>query len=123
MRGLIAGVLALALCGPAQAGVIAHPAGCPHRAFCGCGVSLHIFGRAVVSGGLALARNWLRFPPALPGPGMVAVRRDGHHVFAIERVIDRMHVLAFDPNSGGHLTRLHVVSLRNYSVRNPRGQT
>jgi hypothetical protein len=28
-------------------------------------------------------------------------------------------VLAYDPNSGRHQTRLHVRSLAGYSVRNP----
>ena len=92
------------------------PSGCPH-AFCGCGTSLHIFGRIIPS--LNLAANWLRFPRTFPAPGMVAVRN--HHVFAIERVIDSETVIAFDSNSGGHRTRIHAVNLRGYSVRDPHG--
>ena len=92
------------------------PAGCP-SAFCGCGTSLHIFGRIIPA--LNLAANWFRFPHAAPAPGMVAVRN--HHVFAIERVIDEHTVVAYDSNSGRHLTRVHIVSLRGYSVRDPRG--
>jgi hypothetical protein len=100
--------------------IVAHPAGCPHIAFCGCGTAVKVFGAPIRA--LWLARNWLRFPPAEPAPGMIAVRRDGHHVFAIERVIDRDHVWAYDPNSGNHLTREHVVNLRGrYWIRNPRG--
>src|ERR1044072_9241450 len=61
--------------------VVAPPAGCPARAFCGCGVSLYVFGKAVARGGLAIAANWLRFPRAAPAAGMVAARRG--HVMAI----------------------------------------
>lgn len=93
-----------------------HPQGCPSRAFCGCGTSIHIFGKNIRE--LWLARNWFRFPPATPAPGMVAVRR--HHVFAILKVLDRSRVIAYDPNSGQHKTRIHVRSLAGYSVRNPR---
>lgn len=92
------------------------PAGCPH-AFCGCGTSLHIFGRIIPS--LNLAANWFHFPRANPAPGMVAVRN--HHVFAIESVNGDGTVVAFDSNSGGHRTRIHTISLRGYSVRNPHG--
>ena len=92
------------------------PAGCPYQ-YCGCGTSLHIFGRIIAE--LNLAANWFRFPRTHPAPGMVAVRN--HHVFAIERVIDDMTVVAYDLNSGGHRTRLHTVSLRGYSVRDPHG--
>jgi len=99
--------------------ILPHPSGCPHRAFCGCGVALRVFGKAVRAGGLALAREWFRFPHAHAAPGMVAVRR--HHVFYIERVLGGNKVLAYDPNSGGHLTRMHIRSLNGYSVRNPKG--
>jgi len=95
--------------------IVPHPAGCPSRAFCGCGTAVKIFGAPIRS--LWLAANWFRFPRAEPAPGMVAVRQ--HHVFAILRVIDSRHVLAYDANSGGHLTRIHPVSLQGYSVRNP----
>jgi hypothetical protein len=96
--------------------IVAHPAGCPPVAFCGCGTAVRIFGAPIRS--LWLAANWFRFPPAEPGPGMVAVRR--HHVFAILRYEHGL-ALAYDPNSGNHLTRIHWVSLAGYSVRNPRG--
>ncbi len=97
--------------------VVEHPSGCPHRAFCGCGTALHIFGKPIRE--LWLASNWFKFPPASPAPGMVAVRR--HHVFAILKVIGPGVVLAYDPNSGGHQTRIHVRRLAGYSVRNPHG--
>lgn len=97
--------------------IVAHPEGCPSRAFCGCGVSLHVFGKAVREGGLAIAAEWLRFPRAEPAPGMVAARPG--HVFAIMENLGGGRVLAYDPNSGGHRTRIHVRSLAGYTVVNP----
>ncbi len=97
--------------------IVSHPAGCPHTAFCGCGAALEVFGKNIRE--LWLAANWFRFPRAAPAPGMVAVRQ--HHVFVIREVHDDGTVLAYDANSGGHQTRIHTVSLRGYSVRNPHG--
>ncbi len=97
--------------------IVAHPAGCPRTSFCGCGAALEVFGRSIRE--LWLAANWFRFPKAEPAPGMVAVRQ--HHVFVIRKVLKPGVVLAYDPNSGRHLTRVHVRSLSGYSVRNPHG--
>jgi len=69
--------------------------------------------------GQFLAANWRRFPPASPAPGRVAWRYG--HVFYIEAVHGDGTVTAYDPNSGGHLTRIHRVSLRGYHVVDPRG--
>lgn len=95
--------------------VVAHPAGCPSRAFCGCGASIEVFGRSIRE--LWLAANWFRFPRTSPAPGMVAVRR--HHVFVIREVKGHGIVLAYDANSGGHRTRIHLRSLAGYTVVNP----
>ena len=93
------------------------PSGCPHR-YCGCAVSLKVFGRMVE--GLNLAANWKRrFPRAHPGPGMVAARSG--HVFYIVSMIDADTALAYDPNSGGGKTRIHPRDLRGYTVVNPNG--
>ena len=97
--------------------IVSHPSGCPRIAFCGCGAAVEIFGRPIRE--LWLAANWLRFPRAFPAPGMVAVRQ--HHVFVIREVHGDGTVLAYDANSGGHRTRIHNVSLRGYSVRDPHG--
>ncbi|MDE2103166.1 MAG: hypothetical protein KGL39_38325 [Patescibacteria group bacterium] len=97
--------------------IVPHPEGCPRTAFCGCGTSLHVFGKRIRE--LYLAANWGRFPRTSPAPGMVAYR--SHHVFAIERVNNDGSVLAYDPNSGGHKTRVHTVSLRGFRVVNPHG--
>ena len=96
--------------------VVAHPAGCPRRAFCGCGAAVHVFGRPVRS--LWLAANWFRFPRAAPAPGMAAVRR--HHVFVLEQQIEGDIWLAFDANSGRHMTRVHARSIAGYTIVNPK---
>ncbi len=97
--------------------ILPHPPGCPRRAFCGCGAAVEVFGRPVRS--LWLAANWLRFPRASPAPGMVAARRG--HVFVIRQVLGGGRVLAYDANSGGRKTRLHVRSLAGFVVVDPRG--
>ena len=93
------------------------PAGCPWR-YCGCGVSLKVFGKIIPK--LNLALNWkIMFPRTEPAAGMVAARSG--HVFYIMSVVDSSTVVAFDPNSGRGLTRVHTVSLRGYTVVNPHG--
>jgi hypothetical protein len=99
--------------------ILPHPAGCPRRAFCGCGAAVRVFGAPIRS--LWLARAWFKFPPAAPAPGMVAVRR--HHVYVIEAVVSPGRVIAYDANSGRGLTRRHVRSLAGFSVRDPRASS
>lgn len=96
--------------------IMAHPAGCPSRAFCGCGVSVHVFGKPVRE--LWLAANWFAFPRGAAGPGMVAVRR--HHVMAILTAHGDGSATVYDPNSGSGLTRIHRRSLAGYVVVDPR---
>lgn len=118
MRGIFAALALLCLASTSEAKTHSfqpHPKGCPHHSFCGCGVSVRVFGHPVRT--LYLAANWLRFPKAQPSPGMVAARYG--HVFYIERVIRRDLVLAYDPNSGGHRTRVHVRALAGFRVVNP----
>lgn len=91
------------------------PAGCPTR-FCGCGASIHLFGRIIPA--LNLAANWLRFPRAAPAPKMVAARRG--HVFVLERHIAGNVWLVHDSNSGGRKTRLHPRSIAGFTIVNPR---
>ena len=97
--------------------IVSHPAGCPRSAFCGCGVSVRVFGHPVRE--LYLASNWFRYPRTSAAPGMVAVRN--HHVMYIMAVDANGNATVYDPNSGGHQTRVHVRSLSGYSVRDPRG--
>lgn len=93
------------------------PAGCPRR-YCGCGVSLKVFGRIIPE--LNLAANWLRkFPRTSPAAGMVAARRG--HVFYIKAYLGGNVALAYDPNSGGGKTRIHERSLKGYTVVDPTG--
>jgi hypothetical protein len=96
--------------------VVAHPAGCPRRAFCGCGAAVRIFGKPIRS--LWLAANWFRFPRTSPAPGTVAVRK--HHVFVLESHIGGSTWLVYDANSGGRRTRVHPRSIAGYVIVQPR---
>ena len=113
-------LIALLLCGlissPARAEILPHPAGCPARAFCGCGAALRVFGHQVRE--LWLAANWFRFPRTAPAPGKAAVRR--HHVFVLEQHIAGSIWLVYDANSGRHQTRLHPRSIAGYAIVDPR---
>jgi hypothetical protein len=102
--------------GEAATQIIAHPAGCPARAFCGCGAAVRVFGQPVRS--LWLAANWYRFPRSLPAPGTVAVRR--HHVMVLESDLGRGVWKVYDANSGGHATRIHARSISGYAIVQPR---
>lgn len=103
---------------PRAAGsVVSHPAGCPSRAFCGCGAAVRVFGSPVRS--LWLAANWFKFPRSAPAAGMVAVRR--HHVFVLEADLGGGVWQVYDANSGGHATRIHARSIAGYVIVNPRG--
>lgn len=111
-------ILAVSLMASAARGeVLEHPHQCPKRAFCGCGVSVKVFGKPIRE--LFLARNWFKFPKAHAAPGMVAVRR--HHVMYIEAIDANGNALVFDPNSGGHKTRRHIRSLAGFTIVDPRG--
>lgn len=101
----------------AGAEIIAHPAGCPVRAFCGCGAAVRIFGHSIRN--LWLAANWFRFPRAKPAPGMAAVRR--HHVMVLEADLGGGVWQVFDANSGHHLTRIHARSISGYVIVDPGG--
>jgi hypothetical protein len=96
--------------------MVAHPAGCPARAFCGCGVADYVFGRPVRS--LWLASAWRRFPRTSPAPGMVAVWHG--HVAAIIATHGDGTALVYDPNSGHHATRIHRRDIRRAVIVNPR---
>lgn len=95
--------------------IVSHPSGCPRRAFCGCGVSVKVFGYPVRN--LFLAANWLKFPRANPAPGMVAARH-GHVMYIMSYNGDGTATV-YDPNSGGHQTRIHTRSLSGYRIVNP----
>jgi hypothetical protein len=97
--------------------IVAHPAGCPRSAFCGCGAAVHLFGHSVRE--LWLAANWFRFPRAAPAPGMAAVRR--HHVMVLEADLGGGVWRVFDANSGHHLTRVLARSIAGYVIVDPRG--
>lgn len=86
------------------------PAGCPHR-FCGCALSIKIFG--AIKPKLNLAINWARyFPRTSPQPGAVAVRNG--HVFQLIAPVNGSIWLVYDPNSGGGRIRIHQRSIASY---------
>ena len=101
-----------------SAQILPHPAGCPSRAFCGCGAAVRVFGSPIRS--LWLATNWLRFPRSAPAPGMVAVRRG--HVFVLEHHVGGSTWQVYDANSGGRKTRRHARSISGYVIVNPHGR-
>jgi hypothetical protein len=96
--------------------VVSHPEGCPRSLFCGCGVSVRVFGRSVRD--LWLVQNWYRFPRAQPAAGNVAILGSRHVAYIVEAYGDGTATL-YDPNSGGGLTRVHRVSLRGWAVVDP----
>lgn len=117
LKSIAAGAAFFMLASTAQAEIVSHPAGCPSRAFCGCGVSVKVFGHPIRE--LFLASNWFHFPRAMLSAGMVAVRN--HHVLYIEQVVSGSTVLAYDPNSGGHQTRVHERNVSGFRIVNPHG--
>jgi hypothetical protein len=93
------------------------PAGCPH-AFCGCEASLYVFGEKRRD--LFLASNWMRkFPRTAPAAGMVAARN--HHVMVLLSHTGGNDWMVHDGNSGGGLTRDHVMSISGYVIVDPHG--
>jgi hypothetical protein len=97
--------------------LVSHPEGCPRSQFCGCGVSVRVFGHPVRD--LWLVQNWYRFPRAQPASGNVAILGSRHVAYILEAYGDGTATL-YDPNSGSGLTRVHRVSLRGWAVVDPR---
>lgn len=98
-----------------QGSITSHPMGCPHRAFCGCGASVAVFGHPVRS--LYLASAWFKFPHTSPQSGAVAVRRG--HVFVLKQHIEGNIWMVYDANSGGNQTRIHERSITGYTIVMP----
>ncbi len=91
------------------------PAGCPYE-FCGCEASLYLFGK--IRPELNLASNWIRkFPRTSPAPGMAAAREG--HVMVLMKHVSGNDWLVHDGNSGRHLTRNHIRSIRGYVIVDP----
>lgn len=93
------------------------PAGCP-RAFCGCALSLKLFG--TIRPILNLAANWPRlFPRTSPAPGMVAARRG--HVMKLQRHVRGTRWIVWTANSCGRRICIRERSIAGFVVVNPRG--
>ena len=117
-RSLFVAMLGFGLAQVLRDAIVARPAGCPSRAFCGCGVSVRVFGHPVRD--LYLAANWYRFPRTYPAVGNVAIF-GRHHVAYIESVNGDGAATLYDPNSGGHATRVHTRSLAGATIVRPSG--
>lgn len=91
------------------------PAGCPHR-WCGCGTSLRVFGRIIPR--YNLASNYGDFPPASPGPGMVAWRHG--HVKVVTGG-GPGNWTCYDPNSGHGQAHSGPCSLAGFHIVDPNG--
>ena len=91
------------------------PADCP-RAYCGCGLRKHL---GISDVRLNLAANWARLFPreASPRAGLAAVRRN--HVMYIEASAGNGLWTVRDYNSGGGLSRIHIVDVRGHTFVNP----
>ena len=97
--------------------IVAHPVGCPHYLFCGCGTALKVFGRPIRD--LWLVANWYRFPRATPAAGRVVLWGRRHVAYIMAAYGDGTATL-YDPNSGNGLTRVHRVSIAGLTVVDPR---
>jgi hypothetical protein len=108
-------IIFVALYWPAMAEVIGgRPKGCPHR-FCGCALSLKLFGKIVPE--LNLAWNWAKkFPATQARVGAVAVRK-GHVLQIIGGSPGQWTV--WDANSGGGKIRIHQRNLARYRFVEP----
>ncbi len=102
---------------PHGQGIVPHPSGCPAVQFCGCGVSVKVFGHPVRD--LYPASAWRRFPRAAAGPGMVAIWANRHVAYIISA--DGGDALLYDPNGGQHQTWIHRRSLAGATIVNPGG--
>lgn len=107
-------VIPIRAMGEAVAVIGGRPSGCPHR-FCGCALSIKLFGRIVPH--LNLASNWLAFPRTAPAPGMVAARRG--HVFKLLVHVGGSTWRVWDANSGRGRIRIHNRSIAGYTIVNP----
>ena len=79
------------------------PAGCPVKAWCGCGLAVKIFGKPRRD--LWPARAWLKIgrPVAAPRTGAIAIfkRGSGGHVGLITAVLSPNRIMLWSANDGG----------------------
>jgi hypothetical protein len=88
-------------------------------AFCGCGVSVWAFGHSIRS--LWPARAYYKFPRARAAKGRVAIF-GRHHVAGIIKAYGDETALLYDPNSGGHRTRIHRRSIKGATIVDPHAE-
>ena len=100
--------------------IVSHPAGCPRSLFCGCGVSVRVFGHSVRT--LWPSSAWLKYPsvPRSAASGGMVGWYPGHVAY-IEQVHGDGTATVYDPNSGGGQTRIQRVPLDIFHrIVNPR---
>lgn len=86
--------------------------------FCGCALSVKIFGRVINEPNLKLASTWRHaFPKTQAAPGMVGAR-NGHALQLISH-IEGDRWIVWDPNSGGGLIRIHERRIGRFTIVNP----
>lgn len=89
----------------ARVAISGRPRGCPARSWCGCFMSLHVFGRNLRQ--LWLARAWASVgrPASGPAPGVIAVyaRGRGGHVGRVVRVLGPGRIVLLSGNDGGRV--------------------
>jgi hypothetical protein len=112
----VALLVSASMLAPARAEIVAHPAGCPRVLFCGCGVSVRVFGHPVRE--LFPVTAWYRFPRTAAKSGAVVIF-GRYHVAYIETAYGDGTALLYDPNSGGSATRLHRRSIAGLAVVDP----
>lgn len=100
--------------------IVAHPAGCPMTLFCGCGVSVRVWGHPVRAFYQATAYG--RLPRGSIASGNVAwrYRKGGGHAVYIEEALGGTLARVYDPNSGRHQTRVQVLNLAGWRIVDPR---
>ena len=95
---------------------VPRPEGCPATLYCGCGVSVRVYGHPVRE--LYAAASWRRFPKASCAPGHVAVWGTAHVAYILSCGRDGTAEL-YDPNGGQGRTWIHRRELPNLIVEPP----
>ena len=89
-------------------GFLPHPSGCPRIAFCGCGAMRKL---GLDDRRLYKASSWY-----VLYHGLTQVAVWPHHVAVIDHMTGPRTAMAWDYNSGGHLSRYHEIDLHGARI-------